>query len=39
MWPRANRILLNADKTKLVLFKSKYRKITKSVNFRINGKK
>ena len=36
MWQRANKILLNAGKTELVLFKSKKRKITKNMNFRIS---
>ena len=39
MWLRANKILLNADKTELVLFRSKNRKITKNMNFRISGQK
>ena len=37
MWLKANKILLNADKIELVLFRSKNRKITKSMNFRISG--
>ena len=36
MWQRANKILLNAGKTELVLFKSKKRKITKNMNFGIS---
>ena len=39
MWLRANKILLNADKTELFLFRSKNRKITKNMNFRISGQK
>ena len=39
MWLRANKILLNADKTELVLFRSKNRKITKNMNFKIRGQK
>ena len=39
MWLTANKILLNADKTGLVLFRSKNRKITKNMNFRISGQK
>ena len=39
MWLRANEILLNADKTELVLFRSKNRKINKNMNFRISGQK
>ena len=42
MWIRANKILLNADKTKLVLFRSK-KKTEKAlkinINFRISGQK
>ena len=37
MWLRANKISLNADKTELVLFRSKNRKITENMNFRISG--
>ena len=43
MWIRANKILLNADKTKLVLFRSKKKKTEKAlkinINFRISGLK
>ena len=39
MWLRANKISLNADKTELVLFRSKNRKITENMNFRISGQK
>ena len=39
MWLTANKILPNADKTGLVLFRSKNRKITKNMNFRISGQK
>ena len=38
-WLRANKISLNTKKTELVLFKSKQRKITKKLNFRISGQK
>ena len=38
-WLRANRISLNAIKTKLVLFRPKENAITKNFNFRISGKK
>ena len=38
-WLRANKIALNANKTEIVLFKSKYRKINKHLNFRISGQK
>ena len=36
---RASKILLNADKTELVLFRPKNRKITKNMNFRISAQK
>ena len=36
---KSYKILLNADKTELVLFRSKNRKITKNMNFRISGQK
>ena len=40
MWLRANKILLNASKTEIVLFKSKNKsKVTKHLNFRISGQK
>ena len=39
MWLRDNKISLNANKTELVLFRSKNRKITKTMNFRISGQK
>ena len=39
MWLRANKILLNVDTTELVLFRSKNRKITKTMNFRVSGQK
>ena len=39
MWLRANKILLNADKTELVLFRSKNRKIAKNMNFGISAQK
>ena len=32
-WLRANKISLNADKTKLILFQSKNKVITKNLNF------
>ena len=34
---RANKISLNTSKTDLILFRSKRRKITKHMNFRISG--
>ena len=36
---KANKISLNSGKTELVLFKSKDKKITKNMNFRISGQK
>ena len=39
MWLRDNKISPNEDKTELVLFRSKNRKITKTMNFRISGQK
>ena len=39
MWLRANKMLLNADKTELVLFRSKNRNINRNMNFKINGQK
>ena len=38
-WLRANKLSLNADKTELVIFRSKTNKITKKLNFRISGQK
>ena len=38
-WLRANKISLNADKTEIIIFKSKSKHITKHLNFRIDGKK
>ena len=38
-WLRANKISLNANKTELVIFKSKHKKLTKNLNFRISGQK
>ena len=38
-WLRANKISLNSDKTELILFRSKNKKITKNMNFRISGQK
>ena len=41
MWIRANKILLNADKTKLVQFRSKKteKSLKININFRISGQK
>ena len=38
-WLRANKITLNADKTELILFRSKNKIITKHLNFWIIGQK
>ena len=38
-WLRANKITLILDKTKLILFRSKNKNITKSMNFRISEQK
>ena len=37
VWLRANKISLNTSKTKIVLFRSKRKTITKKLNFRISG--
>ena len=38
-WLKANKISLNSGKTELVLFRSKDKKFTKNMNFRISGQK
>ena len=38
-WIRANKLSLNTGKTKIVIFKSRNRKISKHLNFRISGQK
>ena len=38
-WLKANKISLNSGKTELVLFRSKDKKVTKNMNFRISGQK
>ena len=38
-WLRANKICLNASKTELILFKSKFQNTTKKLNFRLSGQK
>ena len=38
-WLRSNKISLNADKTEIIIFRSKRKKITKYLNFRISGQK
>ena len=38
-WLRANRISMNVDKTDIILFRSKNKKVEKKLNFHINGQK
>ena len=38
-WLRANKLSLNGDKKETVIFRSKAKKITKQLNFRISGQK
>ena len=38
-WLRANKISLNSSKTEIIIFKSKKKKITKNLNFRVSGQK
>ena len=38
-WIRTNKLSLNTSKTELVVFKSRNKKITKNLNFRISGQK
>ena len=38
-WLRANRISLNLNKTEIILFRSKNKKISKKLNFRVSGQK
>ena len=38
-WLRSNKISLNADKTEIIIFRSKRKQITKYLNFRISGQK
>ena len=38
VWLRANKIALNASKTEIVLFRSRFQEIKKNLNFRISGK-
>ena len=38
-WLWANRISLNTNKTEIILFWTKNKKITKNLNFRISGQK
>ena len=38
-WLRSNKISLNADKTEIIIFRSKRKQITKYLNFQISGQK
>ena len=38
-WIRANKLSLNASKTEILIFKAKYKTITKHFKFRISGPK
>ena len=38
-WLRSNKISLNADKTEIIIFRSKRKQITKYLNFRTSGQK
>ena len=38
-WVRPNKLSLNANKTEIIIFKSKNKTITKHLNFRISGQK
>ena len=38
-WLRANKISLTSGKTENIIFKSKKKKITKNLNFRVSGQK
>ena len=38
-WPRANRISLNSNKTEIILFRPKNKKVSKKLNFRVSGQK
>ena len=38
-WLRANKISLNANKTEIIIFKRKNKKIEKKLNFRVSGQK
>ena len=38
-WLRSNKISLNADKTEIIIFRSKQKQITKYPNFQISGQK
>ena len=38
-WLRANKISLNSSKTEIIIFKSKKKKITRNLNFRVSRQK
>ena len=38
-WLRANKISLNASKTEIILFRTKYKTFSKNLNFRLSGQK
>ena len=38
-WIRANKLSLNASKTDIVLFKTRNKKISRHLNFRVSGQK
>ena len=38
-WLRSNKMSLNADKTEIIIFRSKWKQITGYLNFRISGQK
>ena len=38
-WLRANRIALNTDKTKILLFRAPRKPLTRKMNFRISGQR
>ena len=37
LWLRLNKVHLNADQTKIIIFRSKWKQITKYLNFLISG--
>ena len=38
-WLRSNKISLNANKTEIIIFRSKWKQITKYLNFQLSGQK
>ena len=38
-WLRSNKVSLNASKTEIIIFKNKFKTITKHLNFRVSGQK